>query len=235
MSEPVTGTSPGAMWCCFVRASMVNAAMNAQLVLERFDITGIVISASPAASTRPRIGDRGGPALGPVSEVVFAREVDGKFQPPSIKTPYPNYGMIFPTDVGVRSAKGGKETRFWSDADQACRLRRARRPVELSAVRRAGLPDRRRVWSGGNGVSGAAFVDNAAFRRYAFETFKAQVLDMESAAVRWSPTPMACRSLPQPSDPPAAAKAPTSCARSSTGGQSAAVVTRFLTLWMPPR
>ena len=36
---------------------------------------------------------------------------------------------------------------------------------------------------GGNGVSGQSFVDNAQFRQYAFETFKAQVLDMESAAV----------------------------------------------------
>ena len=36
---------------------------------------------------------------------------------------------------------------------------------------------------GGNGVSGAAFVDNADFRAYAFETFDARLLDMESAAV----------------------------------------------------
>ena len=36
---------------------------------------------------------------------------------------------------------------------------------------------------GGAGVSGGAFVDNAAFRSYAFETFGARVLDMESAAV----------------------------------------------------
>ena len=36
---------------------------------------------------------------------------------------------------------------------------------------------------GGPGVSGGAFVDNAAFRGWAFETFGARVLDMESAAV----------------------------------------------------
>jgi adenosylhomocysteine nucleosidase len=35
---------------------------------------------------------------------------------------------------------------------------------------------------GGNGVSGQAFVDNAAFRQYAFKTFEANVLDMETAA-----------------------------------------------------
>ena len=36
---------------------------------------------------------------------------------------------------------------------------------------------------GGNGVSGQAFVDNAAYRDYAFKTFQANVLDMETAAV----------------------------------------------------
>jgi adenosylhomocysteine nucleosidase len=36
---------------------------------------------------------------------------------------------------------------------------------------------------GGNGVSGQAFVDNAALRGWAYDTFKARVLDMESAAV----------------------------------------------------
>ena len=40
-----------------------------------------------------------------------------------------------------------------------------------------------KVYVGGNGVSGSAFVDNADFRTYAFDTFDAQVLDMESAAV----------------------------------------------------
>ena len=36
---------------------------------------------------------------------------------------------------------------------------------------------------GGPGVSGGAFVDNAAFRAWTFDTFGARVLDMESAAV----------------------------------------------------
>jgi adenosylhomocysteine nucleosidase len=36
---------------------------------------------------------------------------------------------------------------------------------------------------GGNGVSGPTFVDNADYRQWAWETFEADVLDMESAAV----------------------------------------------------
>ena len=37
--------------------------------------------------------------------------------------------------------------------------------------------------SGGNGVSGQAFMDNKAFREYTFKTFEANVLDMETAAM----------------------------------------------------
>ena len=38
-------------------------------------------------------------------------------------------------------------------------------------------------WGRGAGVSGPTFVDNAAFRQYAHETFGARVLDMETASV----------------------------------------------------
>ena len=40
-----------------------------------------------------------------------------------------------------------------------------------------------RIVVGGNGISGPVFMDNAAFRTYAFKAFDAQVLDMETAAV----------------------------------------------------
>jgi adenosylhomocysteine nucleosidase len=39
-----------------------------------------------------------------------------------------------------------------------------------------------RVSVGGNGISGPAFADNAEYREYLFAQFKAQVLDMETAA-----------------------------------------------------
>src|SRR5882757_2884451 len=119
--EFVTGTLAGRKVVLFLSGvSMVNAAMNSQLAFDRFDITGIVISGI-AGGVDPglHIGDvtvagRWGQYL----EAVFSRETDSKYQPPSfMKTPFPNYGMIFPTDVGVRSAKGGKETRFWFEAD----------------------------------------------------------------------------------------------------------------------
>ncbi|MEL6683602.1 MAG: phosphorylase, partial [Pseudomonadota bacterium] len=45
------------------------------------------------------------------------------------------------------------------------------------------LTDPPQIILNGNGVSGSFFVDNADLREWAFDTFQAQVLDMESAAV----------------------------------------------------
>ena len=59
---------------------------------------------------------------------------------------------------------------------------RAARRLEPGHRRRDATERRRGQRRGGNGVSGAAFVDNAAFREYAFKTFEASVLDMETAA-----------------------------------------------------
>ena len=57
--------------------------------------------------------------------------------------------------------------------------------VELQKCEASGkcLSHAPKLVTGGNGVSGPAFVDNAAFREYTFKTFQANVLDMETAAV----------------------------------------------------
>jgi adenosylhomocysteine nucleosidase len=244
--EFVTGTLAGRKVVLFLSGvSMVNAAMTSQLALERFDITGIVVSGI-AGGVDPglHIGDVvAAGRWGQYLEAVFAREVDGKFQPPSwIKTPYPNYGMIFPTDVGVRSARGRMEYRFWFEADPGM-LAAADRidavEVKRCTAEQACLTHAPRLLVGGNGVSGQTFVDNAQFRQYVFATFKAQVLDMESAAVAMvayaNGVPfIAFRSL-------------SDLAGGDQGGNelrtffqlasdnSAAVVQRFLALWTPPR
>ena len=98
-----------------------------------------------------------------------------------------NFGMLFPRPVGVRSASTqGKEEKFWFDADPAMlKVARNLGSVSLDTCDRAGqcLSTTPRLVVGGNGVSGQAFVDNAAFREYTFKTFEANVLDMETAAV----------------------------------------------------
>jgi adenosylhomocysteine nucleosidase len=244
--EFVTGTLADRKVVLFLSGvSMVNAAMTSQLALDRFDITGIVVSGI-AGGVDPglHIGDVvAAGRWGQYLEAVFAREADGRFQPPSwIRTPYPNYGMIFPTDVGVRSAKDGMANRFWFEAD----------PGMLAAAGRIGAVEVKRCTAaqaclthvphlvvGGNGVSGPAFVDNAAFRQYAFETFKAQVLDMESAAVATvafaNGVPfIAFRSLSDLAGGGEGANELRTFMQLASDN-SAAVVQRFLTLWTPPR
>ena len=55
--------------------------------------------------------------------------------------------------------------------------------LKRCTAEQACLPGAPRLVVGGNGVSGPAFVDNAAFREYTYKTFQANVLDMETAAV----------------------------------------------------
>ena len=110
------------------------------------------------------------------------------FQLPSwSKQEFPNYGMIFARGVKVPRDGVDKPVRqFWIPVDDKLFeiARTATSGVELKrCIEAQCLVHPPKVVVGGNGVSGSAFVDNAAFRTWAFDTFKAQVLDMESAAV----------------------------------------------------
>lgn len=173
--------------------SMTNAAMTTQLALDRFRITHLVVSGI-AGGVNPglnigdvTVADRWGQYL----EVLAARETaPGRYQPPGWMrdVTLPNFGLWHPRPVEVRSAgRAGTEKRFWFDADPAL--------LQLAARLRAGVTLERcdaarncltkapQVVLGGTGVSGSAFVDNAAFRDYTFRTFQANVLDMETAAI----------------------------------------------------
>src|SRR5882724_4514440 len=244
--EFVTGTLAGRKVVLFLSGvSMVNAAMNSQLALERFDITGIVVSGI-AGGVDPGL-DVGDVVVasrwGQYLEAVFAREADGKFQPPPwMKTPYPSYGMIFPTDVWVRSTKGGTEKRFWFEADPdmlAAAGRIGSTELKRCTAEQACLIHMPRLVVGGNGVSGQAFVDNAAFRQYAFKTFEAKVLDMESAAIAMvahaNDVPfIAFRSLSDLAGGNQHANELRTFFQLASDN-SAAVVQRFLAVWTPPR
>ena len=174
--------------------SMVNAAMTTQLVLDRLDTRAVVFSGI-AGGVNPglHIGDVVVPERwGQYLEAVFARQVgDGYRLPAYAKQVFPNFGMIFPQEVTVRSARHPEgESRFWFDVDPGmlAAARAIKGKVE-GEVRRCAAPDQcldqaPRFEVGGSGVSGMAFVDNKAFREYAYDTFHADVLDMESAAGR---------------------------------------------------
>ena len=173
--------------------SMVNAAMTAQLVLDRFEVERIVFSGI-AGGVDPglNIGDVVVPAQwGQYLEAVFARaKPGGGWHTPTFlgAPPFPPFGMIHPWTVEVaRGPDEEPEDRFWFPVDDAL-LRTAAEIAASARLERCAAPDRcldaaPKVVVGGNGVSGQAFVDNAEFRAYVFATFQARVLDMESAAV----------------------------------------------------
>ncbi len=172
--------------------SMTNAAMNTQLVLDRFHITHLIASGI-AGGVNPalNIGDvTVAQQWGQYLEVLLARETTpGKFSPPpwmdDVKLP--NYGMLHPRPVSVRSgARSGEESKFWFQTDaQMLALARSVAGTVLNTcdVTKKCLSHIPKLVVGGNGVSGQAFVDNRAFREYVFNTFAANVLDMETAAV----------------------------------------------------
>jgi adenosylhomocysteine nucleosidase len=170
--------------------SMVNAAMTSQLALDHFNIDSIVFSGIAGGVDPARhIGDVIVPAQwGQYLDVILAREVDGSFAPPPfLEAPFPNYGMIFPQNVSVARDGAEPEDKFWFAADPELLAVAEKVAAEINledcVPENACLTTPPGIYVGGNGVSGAAFVDNAAFRQYAFETFEASVLDMESAAV----------------------------------------------------
>ena len=171
--------------------SMVNAAMNTQLALDRFDVERIVVSGI-AGGVDPAldigdvvVADRWSEYL----EAVFAREVDGAFEPrPWDEPDMPSYGMIFTAPVQVTDPVTGEvERKSWFPVDPEM-LETARGiagTVELGACTADGacLSDPPEIVVGGSGVSGTAFIDNAAFREHIFAAFEARVVDMESAAI----------------------------------------------------
>ena len=171
--------------------SIVNAAMTTQLALDHFNVERIVFSGI-AGGVDPSlnigdivIADRWGQYL----EIVLAREVEGEWStPPFFDYPYPNFGMMFPRSVTVqRAGADAPETRFWFPVDgsllAAARVAAAEVELHHCTADDTCLQHAPRVVVGGAGVSGGAFVDNAAFREHTFDTFGARVLDMESAAV----------------------------------------------------
>ncbi|MCZ2496765.1 phosphorylase [Xylophilus sp. Kf1] len=193
--EFTTGTLAGKPVVLFLSGvSMVNAAMNTQRALDLFNVSHVVFSGI-AGGVDPalHIGDVTVPARwGQYLEVLAARETSpGRFAPPARmgELPFAPFGMFYPRPVELRTAADPQPRKqFWFPADagmlQAAQDLQRGGGVTLASCDAAGrcLRQPPRLTVGGNGVSGASFMDNAALRRYTFETFAANVIDMESAA-----------------------------------------------------
>lgn len=192
------GTVPVVMYLSGM--SMVNAAMSAQLALDRFNVRAIILSGiAGSADPALHVGDVLLPDhWGQYLEAIMARETEDGFAPPlfldSYRAAAPNFGMGFPMKLEVaRDGDTMRERRFWFPAAPALLEagRQVATRVQLESGTDAGhqLPHQPRVIIGGKGLSGGAFVDNARLREWAHDGFGAQVLDMESAAiahVAWS-------------------------------------------------
>lgn len=172
--------------------SMVNAAMTTQALLDHFDIREIIFSGI-AGGVNPglNLGDVVVPAeWGQYQEQVFARRIPVGWDPGPQGKEFDNYGMMFPHSASVvrrDDAPDQPVQKFWFPAD-AQALETARRVAAKLRLSRctasAGcLKTEPRVVVGGNGVSGQTFVDNAAYRQWVWQTFHANALDMETAAV----------------------------------------------------
>lgn len=190
--EFTTGTLSGKPVVVFLSGiSMTNAAMNTQLALDRFNVSHIVFSGiAGGANPELGIGDVAVPTQwGQYMEWLMAREsAPGQYSTPErmkSQLTMPSFGMMHPRPVEVRTATDSRPTRkFWFEVDaQMLAIARSLQNVALEHCH-AGkcLHHKPRLVVGGNGVSGQAFVDNKAFREYAFKAFQANVLDMETAA-----------------------------------------------------
>ncbi len=183
--------------------SMVNAAMNTQLVIDRFAVKRIVFSGI-AGGVDPglSIGD----VIvvedwGQYLEVNFARKdrksaTKGWRSPERVDPKAPgNWNFMFPRGVTVSNAATAQQRFFTFPMDPQL-LDLARKVAPTISMERCvppsptQLPDTElclrkppKVVVGGTGVSAGVYADNAEFREYLYKAWKARVLDMESGAV----------------------------------------------------
>lgn len=179
--------------------SIVNAAMNSQIVIDRFAVKRIVFSGiaggvDPALS----IGDViVADSWGQYLEASFARRTKAGYVPPENAGPDApaNWNFIFPRGTTV-SNDTTPAKRFFRFAVDPALLDIARKVVPDVQLERCVphhpealpgsalcLPKSPKIVVGGTGVSAGIFADNATFRQYLHKAWGARLLDMESAAV----------------------------------------------------
>ena len=171
--------------------SMINAAMNTQLALDRFNVSHIIFS-GVAGGVNPalNIGDvTVVEQWGQYLETVAALESEpGRYDVMGVggTVDAPGFGMFYTRPVMVRNASNPDlHEKFWFEVDRD--LIAVARRIETLDLRKCDaqgkcLTHQPSLVVGGNGVSGPVFVDNVQLREHLHTAFKANVVDMESAA-----------------------------------------------------
>ena len=224
--------------------SMVNAAAATQAVIDHFKVGAIIFSGiAGGANPGLNIGDVTVPARwGQHQEMVFARQTLEGWDTGGRAMEFPNFGMMFPRGQlmpGAQVASQNRERQFWFAVDERM-LAKAHQLSGEYVLRRCAdsgecLEETPRLIVGGNGLSGPTFLDNALFREWIWDTFEADAVDMETAAVAQVATTNGIRFL--------AFRALSDLAGGSAGSNqiltfgrlaadnSAAVLRRFLRAW----
>jgi adenosylhomocysteine nucleosidase len=166
--------------------SMVNAAANTQLALDRFNVQAVFFTGI-AGGVSPEF--KPGDVIIPArwhhhSEAAYFNETaPGKYQLTDwYKQNYPNFGMIHPNDVTVIREGMDKFEQVASFPADEKLMEAAKKATEGMKPMKVG--DRVcKVSYGGAGVSGPVFCDNAEYRKWVYNVWKADCLDMESTAI----------------------------------------------------
>ena len=192
-TQVVSGTLEGQpVLLVMIDIGMVNAALNTQLLIDRFHVSRIVFSGiagglDPALS----IGD----VIVPDRWVESMETVMGRATPQGIKapdwmtgmTPVPGYGMMLPRGVRIGSAHHAEEFHdaFTVDPGLFAIAKSALGGLTLQSCTadHVCLEKKPKLVIGGTGLTSPAFVDNKEYREYLHTTFHASVTDNESAAV----------------------------------------------------
>lgn len=167
--------------------SLVNAAMALQLTLERYPVkyvffAGIAGGIDPAL----HVGDVVIPERWAYNSEAAYFNPDGKggyVIADYFKQKYPNFGMMFPDDVSVVREGSEKFERMPTFPVDPALLAVARKAIaSMGPLKGEGTGRVLTVEVGGTGVSGPVFMDNAEYRKFVFQVWKARCLDMESTA-----------------------------------------------------
>ena len=173
--------------------SIVNATMNAQRLMDKFNITRIVISGvagglDPAVS----IGDVTVPRRwAKYDEATYLRETEpGVFTAPfpGVSSLVEPYGFMGTRGSRIASSLNPRPSpQLWFDADpkllEIAAVAASQASLTQCDSQNLCLPETPEVLIGGSGVSGSVFMDNRSYRNYLYEIFNAEVVEMETAAI----------------------------------------------------